>query len=834
MTKVLNEKNAFLTDENAVSLVIDGRIVTAPGGETVLEAARRNGIHIPSLCADPRLKPTGRCGICLVKIEGESDLRRACETAVAEGMTIVTESPEIFEARKAVLDALLSNHNAYCEPPCRYACPAGIDIPAYVGKIAEGDDAEAVEIIKDRLPLPRIIGRVCPRPCESACRRSQVDGEAVAICQLKRFAGDRAACEEAIAGEPEKPAMGRSVAVVGSGPSGLTAAYFLNRFGYRITIFEGNDEPGGMLMTALPPYRLPKDVVREEIGSILKPGIQLRTNSRLGRDFTLSDLLKNHDAVYLAIGAQKGSVGGIEGADCSGVLTAIDFLVRVNRGEWRSALGKTLVFGGGFTAIDAARSAIRLGASEVTIVYRRTRDEMPAMGQEVEEAEREGVRFHFLTSPLSIESKAGKVTGVLCRKMRLGPPDESGRRSPESIEGSEFVLEADTVILAIGQVVDAEGVEGALELNRNGTIKADPVSLATSVSGVFAGGDCRTGPSTAVEAIAEGRRAAIAIDAYLKGRDPGEACRDPLNGLELEKPVFFPIGAMPRSRQKRQAMPELAFERRRSFSEVELGFSEEQARAEAERCLQCICHAAGACELRRLSIRYGAGSLAYRGDRAEFEVLNANPVLNLDRKRCIKCHNCVRVCEEVQAIGVYSVDSDEYPALSAGSYEEAGCEFCGQCLSTCPTGAIKNLSDRGALRTDLRKRTRTVCPYCGCGCSIELLTEGDRVVCVSAPIGKGVNGGNLFSKGRFGFSFINHPDRLKTPLVRKNGELKPASWEEAIRAAASGLKRAIESHGADAVGGLASAKCTNEENYLFQKFMRVAVGTNNVDHCARL
>jgi formate dehydrogenase major subunit len=574
--------------DKPVSVFIDGRRLQAGSHMTILEAAQANGVEIPTLCHDPRLTPTGRCEMCVVDI-GEADLVHACETPVAEGLEVVTLSPRITEARRQRLNEFLSNHNAYCEPPCHYACPAGLDIPGYVGAIARGDDVEAMRIVKERLPLPRIIGRVCPRPCEDACRRTQVDGKPVAICQLKRFAADHVGGDGGSgrpAGVPEvSPATGKKIAVVGGGPSGLTAAYYLALAGHSVTIFEGTPDPGGMLLNGIPPYRLPREVIKADVDDILSLGVDLRLGSRLGEDFSIEDLeADGYAATYLAIGAQCGSTGGVAGAEeGEGAYSAVDFLRESNAGLWKRPLGKTLVMGGGFTAVDAARSSVRLGAAEVTMVYRRTREEMPATQDEVHEAEEEGVRLLLLTSPVSVLRENGVLTGVVCRRMELGEPDASGRRRPEPVAGSDFTIPADTVIFALGQEVKGEEVENVCTLTSRGTIAADKLTLLTSREGVFAGGDCESGPATVVEAIAAGRRAAVAIDAYVSGREPAAACAAPGARLERHRPTFFDIGVKPLSEDARSDMPVLPVARRNNFDEVELGFEEAAARKEAAR-----------------------------------------------------------------------------------------------------------------------------------------------------------------------------------------------------------------------------------------------------------
>jgi formate dehydrogenase major subunit len=842
--------------EASLGMMVNGRRLTARPGETILTAARRHGIEIPTLCSDPRIKPNGKCKLCVVEIAGRSGLALACETAVREGMSIVTESPTLKAARSRVLSGLLSNHNAYCQPPCQSACPAGTAVAGYVGLIAEGKYTEATALVKERVPMPGILGRICPHPCEDACRRSQID-KPVAVCTLKRYASDRAA-EAGLPTQPEPaPATHKRVAIVGSGPAGLTAAYYLALDGHAVTLLEACEKPGGMLRYGIPSYRLPKDVVDREIGDILSLGVELKTGVALGRDYQIQTLQdEGYDAVFVSVGASIAKPGGIPGENAPNVLSVIDFLARVGRGE-RVELGqKVVVIGGGFSAADAVRTARRFGAADVTMMYRRSRAEMPAAPHEIHEAEVEGVRLDLLSAPVEIRVEAGRAVGIVSQRMRLGEPDASGRRRPEPIAGSEYFTPADTIVLAIGQDVDLTSLNEHISTSKWKTIAVDTATMMTSIEGVFSAGDCVSGALTVVDAVGSARRAAVAITAYLRG----EPQRVIAKLLEAEKPAFFEIGALPMSDAPRAEMPVLDGDLRNAsfghearpgvfgaetaegaFSEVEVGYDEATALREAARCMKCTCQAAGSCSLQKHSLAQGAGTVQFIGTRktARFTPLVNRGFFQMDREKCIRCEKCVRICDEVQHRNVYRIGDDGYPALVSGThdYRDTECNSCGQCVSACPTGALKDLSDTGRQRSSERGKTTTVCGYCGVGCVLTLETENGRVVGVSNSFASEANEGNLCVKGRFGMGFINHPDRLTKPLIRRGGKgapLEEASWDEAIAFVARGLLKIKQQHGPQAIAGLTSARTTNEDNYVFQKFIRCAVGTNNIDHCASL
>ena len=475
--------------------------------------------------------------------------------------------------------------------PCQSACPVGTEAWRYVAHIARGEYDQAYQVIRTANPFPSVCARVCNHPCEEHCRAGLTGTTPVAIRALKRFITDRidpsAYRPPRLVAAPDAP----RVAVVGSGPAGLTAAHGLSLKGYRVTVFEQDDEPGGMLFSAIPAYRLPHDVVRREIQTLLDDNIELRCGVTLGEDITLDGLLgDDYKAVFVALGAHKSLALGLPGEDAKGVIPSISFLKAFNSRHEELGHGRVGVVGGGNSALDAARVALRQkGVERVTIFYRRTLNEMPAFAEEVEAAMQEGIGIEPLTSPVRIVTSKGRLSGVEFVRNRLGEPDESGRRKPFPMPGTEHVVELDTLIVAIseGSDTDCVSVAGAnrLDVHPNGTVVADPVTLTTNRPGVFAGGDVVTGPNTVIDAIAAGKKAALVIDRYLraeplvqpaKPRLPQEYVAPPLVGEGVSAPT------------DRVELPRIAIQqRRRSFTEVEKGLSVEDACGEAQRCLRC-------------------------------------------------------------------------------------------------------------------------------------------------------------------------------------------------------------------------------------------------------
>ncbi|OQY00743.1 MAG: 4Fe-4S ferredoxin [Desulfobacteraceae bacterium 4572_130] len=467
--------------------------------------------------------------------------------------------------------------------PCGVTCPAGLNVQGYVQMVKQGKYKESLEIIMEQLPLPGVLGRVCPHECENACQRCQVD-EPVAIRDLKRLAADSFDPRKVKIKCAEK--IGKKVAIIGSGPAGLSAGYHLAKKGVDSTIFEALPEAGGMLRVGIPDHRLPGEILDKDIEVITNLGVELKLNSCLGKNFTVDSLMADgFDAVFLGLGAHKGIKLGISGEDLKGVHQGVDFLRELNL-TGKTKVGKKVgIIGGGNVAIDVARSALRLGANEVTILYRRTRKEMPAWEEEICAAEVEGTNIVYLTAPEKVIGENGRVKALKLIKMELGEPDKSGRRRPVPIPGSEYDIEIDQLIPAIGQRPDLSSLEklADIKITKWNTTEINPVTFATDKKGVFAGGDVQTGPSIAISAIAAGMEAAESIYRYIQGLDMEKGRQARI----IENPELrsVPKNMIPENRYK---MPELAIEKRTgNFNEVELGYKEDQGKKEAERCLNC-------------------------------------------------------------------------------------------------------------------------------------------------------------------------------------------------------------------------------------------------------
>ncbi|KLU61265.1 NADPH-Fe(3+) oxidoreductase subunit beta [Peptococcaceae bacterium CEB3] len=720
-----------------VSLRIDGKTIEVPEGTLILEAARLAGSYVPTLCAHPDLPPGGACGLCLV--ETGSGVVRSCETAVAQGLSIQTDTDEVRRLRRDNLSALLKDHPHACltcaqkvgcsrtqcssnvpvnerccsklgnceiervveyvgvredlgryvypdlpkfteEPlftrdynlcigcqrcvracrdlrgvdvleayewngrtlvrakreslvesgcrfctacvevcptgalldkdvksgerernllPCSGTCPAGIDVPRYVGYVAQGEYGKALAVVREKAPFPGVLGRVCFHPCEDACRRGKVS-EAVAICRLKRFAADHGGVAWKERRKTAK-ATGKKVAVVGSGPAGLTVAQYLALKGHSVTVFEALSQAGGMLRFGIPAYRLPENILKEEIAEIEALGVDIVTQSRIERVDAL--LAEGYAAVFVAVGAQKGVALAIPGEDRAGVVQGIDFLRRVARRENAAVGSRIAVIGGGNVAMDAARTALRLGAQNVTVLYRRGPEEMPAHADEVREAAHEGVQFEFLSAPVRIEgggSANDPVLKLVCQRMALGAMDGSGRRRPAAVPSSEFTGEFDRVIIAIGQEMDLPEDFGLVR--DGGKLEVHSETLATGRTGVFAGGDAVLGPASVIEAVAQGRRAAETMDKFLGGDgDISEILldyeeRNPWLGPEEDFALAGRVGEAKRPWQKSRQQVACGAESSAcpaselfytAFTEVDIGLLEEMAEEEAARCLNC-------------------------------------------------------------------------------------------------------------------------------------------------------------------------------------------------------------------------------------------------------
>ena len=807
---------------------IDGRELKTHPGHTILEVAKENGIDIPTLCHDEKIQNYGSCGICVVEVEGNPRLVRSCSTDISDGMVIRTNTPRIVASRTTTLELLLSDHTGDCKAPCTHGCPGHVDVQGYVGLIANKEYEEAIKLIKKELPLPASIGRVCPHPCQTACRRGLVE-DPVAIAWLKYFAADIDLAKD----EPYMPEImpdtGKTVAIIGGGPSGLSAAYYLRSQGHNVTIYEAMEEFGGMLKYGIPLYRLPKEVLLSEIEVIRNMGVELKPNVRIGKDVTLQYLRDKYDAVYVGIGAWTSSKLNCVGQDLEGVIGGIEFLTNFATNTPIKTGDRIAVIGGGNTAMDAARTSIRLGAKEVYVIYRRTKEDMPAVDVEIIEAEEEGITFKFLLNPTEfIGDENGRVKQIRLQKMEVVGGGADGRKKVVAVEGQDEIIDVDSVIMSIGQKLQGDGF-GELEVNKGGNIISDPETYMTNLEGVFAGGDATNkGAAIAIQAIADGKFAARVMHTYLNG-----------NLVKHKEPFFVKredITADSFPEIVRQARTHMGHEapqiRRNNFEEVVHGFTEEEAIIEATRCLECGCQDYFECDLIHHSQEYDVKPERFAGEMHKRLDEDNHPFIKRDPNKCILCGQCVRICDEVMdntALGLVSrgFETIVKPAMEK-NLRETDCISCGQCISVCPTGALLErvpVYKPVPVRTTL---TNSACSSCSVGCNLDLESRGSLLLRSLPTREDSVNNGLLCSKGRFGFASYLGEGRITKPLIRQNGELVEATIEEAVLYVARRAQSISLLYGANAMGLSISGRYTNEEIFMAKKFAKEIIGTEHI------
>ena len=666
----------------SIEFILDGRTVTAEPGQTIMQVARDNNINIPGLCGEKRISKTTSCFVCVVRDVKTGRFLPSCSAMPSAGQEIDASSPEVIEMRRTALNLLLSEHNGDCEAPCTLACPAHAPVEEYVRAGRNGDFLGALKLIKQRIPMPMSIGRVCPRFCEKQCRRN-IGGKPVAINEFKRLAADLyydSYMEDIPADN------GKKAAVIGAGPAGLSAAYYLRLEGFSVTVYDAMEKAGGMTRYGIPEYRLPKkDILDREIAHFEKMGINFEFGKKLGENLELAELQNNFDAVIIAIGCWQSSGIRCEGEELA--ISGIDFLrnVALNNNVAPNP-GKVIVVGGGNTAMDCLRTSVRLGSSDVNCFYRRTENEMPAEKLEIEEAKEEGVQFHYLAAPVKLEKRDGKLV-MTFRKMELGEPDASGRRKPVEVAGSDYEVAADTVIAAIGQKTAAPA---GVPVNRFGYLEA--LNMGNKL---YSAGDCLSGAATVVEAVATGRKAALEVIHDVLGKEIEKENSINVsrgNWQDLSSEDLVVVRGDELSKAERQELELISIEERKTtFKETTVTMPKERVMEEGKRCIECSCTDKSNCKLRQYADEYGCDIDAYKGEKqlASYDV--RHPLIIQDRGKCIKCGVCVKICKEVVNKSLLSQKKRGFYTVIGTAFEvgfPTSCSDCGECVNACPTGAL--------------------------------------------------------------------------------------------------------------------------------------------------
>lgn len=750
--------------KKALELFIDGKPVRAAEGETVLEVAQREGIHIPALCHLPGLPAWGACRLCLVEVEGMEKLQTACTTWVAQGMVVKTDTPRVRARRQSYLKMYLSDHNSYCEAPCAHACPAHIDIPGFLAALAENNLAEAAAIVREDLPFPGILGRICPRYCEPVCRRGEVD-EPIAICALHRAIADHATD---IPGAPlsrlnRAPQTGKKVAVIGAGPAGLSAAWFLARSGHQVTVYDRRPEPGGALRYLIPEFRLPQRVLDKELEPLWEAGVRFLGGSSLGVPEAADELLATgFDAVVVATDvydqpALANDAAGVsilpgesEALTSGSAMTSLALLEGARTGSAPRPSGAVVVLGSGLPALDAARVALRLGATRVEIISEENREAWNSWEKDLSDALEEGVKLRTETRVEAVRKNAKDEQEVDCR----------------SRDESQLTLSAALVVFA-GEEKAASAVS-AVQREDTGLARilqeADPFTGRTAREGLFA---CKrvTGrlagkdvpvrnQDSAIHAVAQGKRTALAVDAWLQGEPLPEleqrlAAYSSLPYLEQlaqaedlgvlgrrlveRSPVWLKMGIAAEPAKQVEMPKAAATERTRALDiEVEEGLTLAVAQQEAQRCLQCVCPSSGKCELQKLGVEYDVTSneLVTKGSRVRVvEPQYEHPFIRRDMTKCIACGRCVRVCRDIAGPACYEFTGRGFDMKVDTPYSEAlqlaQCISCGRCVTACPTGAL-TFNERALVSFRIDESRCIMCRECVNVCPVKALAETDR------------------------------------------------------------------------------------------------------------